>query len=178
MFNLKLEERHFFKLCLDDLAQNTSLNSMDDYLQHGTTSCLWHSVAVAYYSFWLVRALGVKCDHKSLIYGALLHDYFLYDWHLPSETNKTHGFRHPRIALENAMRDCTLNEVECNIIERHMFPLTPKPPRFREGVVVCLMDKICSLAEVFKRSPYRMIKRDFFSAVIVSFKGELLHDGL
>ncbi len=178
MFNLGKEEHQYFQKCLDDLLRNTAFHTMDDYLQHGTTSCLWHSVAVAYYSFWLVQTLEIKCDYKSLIYGALLHDYFLYDWHIPNEINQMHGFRHPGIALKNAKRDCTLNEIACNVIERHMFPLTPKPPRFREGFVVCLVDKICSLAEVFKRNPYSMIKRKLFSTVGVSFKGELLHDSL
>jgi uncharacterized protein len=178
MFGLKHEERQFFQDCLDDLSRNTLFHSMDEYMQHGSTSCLWHSIAVAYYSLWFVHAFRIKCNHKNLVYGALLHDYFLYDWHVPSEINKAHGFRHPRIALENAKRDCLLNEVECNIIECHMFPLTPKPPRFRESLVVCLIDKICSLAEVFRRRPYQMLKRDFYATIPVSSKGELLHDGL
>ena len=79
--------------------------------------------------------------------GALLHDYFLYDWHVPSETHRGHGFTHARTALHNASRDFTLDAVERDVIERHMFPLNPVPPRYRESVLVCLADKICAIGE-------------------------------
>ena len=37
-----------------------------------------------------------------------------------------------------------------------MFPLTPIFPRFKESVVVSIMDKICSLYEVFGRNTYKI----------------------
>ena len=36
-----------------------------------------------------------------------------------------------------------------------MFPLTPIFPRFKESAVVSIMDKICSLYEVFGRNTYK-----------------------
>lgn len=65
-----------------------------------------------------------------------------------------HGFTHPGTALRNAAQDFDLNLVERNIIARHMFPLVPIPPRYRESVVVCLADKFCSLNETFSRRRY------------------------
>ena len=44
--------------------------------------------------------------------------------------------------------------MEAEIILRHMFPLTPVPPRCREAVLVCLVDKVCSVYEIFSRRPY------------------------
>ena len=79
--------------------------------------------------------------------GALLHDYFLYDWHQKDSSHRLHGFRHPKTALGNAQRDYHLNWKEKNIIARHMFPLIPVPPQCREAWIVCLADKWCALGE-------------------------------
>ena len=82
--------------------------------------------------------------------GALLHDYFLYDWHEAPGKHKLHGFTHPKTALRNAMRDTGLNEIEKDIIIHHMFPLTPIPPKSREGMIVCTADKICAAKETME----------------------------
>ncbi|MFQ9151358.1 MAG: HD domain-containing protein [Blautia sp.] len=45
------------------------------------TSVYRHSLAVAYFSCYLAEKLHLKVRTKEMIRGALLHDYFLYDWH-------------------------------------------------------------------------------------------------
>lgn len=157
---LNREQLCFFNDCLTALSETAALGDMDAFPQHGSTSCLWHSVAVAYYSYRLAGALGLACDEKSLIRGALLHDYFLYDWHEPDASHRLHGFRHPSVALANARQDVALGAVECDIIAKHMFPLTPRPPRFRESLLVCLVDKLCSIAEVLFPNPHARLKRE------------------
>lgn len=117
-------------------------------MQHGRTSCFTHSVAVAYVSLLLARRLNLRLDERSLVRGALLHDYFLYDWHVPDASHRLHGVRHARRALENARREFSLNPVETDIILRHMFPLNLTPPAYRESAVVCCADKICAMLEV------------------------------
>ena len=47
----------------------------------------------------------LNCDKGSLVRGALLHDYFLYDWHQPHKEYGLHGFTHPSTALRNAVQD-------------------------------------------------------------------------
>lgn len=86
-----------------------------------------------------------------MIRGALLHDYFLYDWHEKSDDHRLHGFTHPARALKNAEEIFDLSVVEKDIIKRHMFPLTPVPPAYRESYLVCLADKICSSYETLHR---------------------------
>ena len=51
--------------------------------QHGNVTTFEHSVRVACLAVWMAdRAhLWYRVDLKSLIRAALLHDYFLYDWH-------------------------------------------------------------------------------------------------
>ena len=115
--------------------------------QHGAVNCFDHSVAVALLSLWLVRRLHLRLDRRSLVRGALLHDYFLYDWHDREPSHRLHGFCHAQRALENAEREFRLNKVEADIIEKHMFPLNLAPPRFRESAVVCCADKVCAVRE-------------------------------
>lgn len=90
------------------------------YMQHGCTSVFRHSVSVAHYSFYLAWKMHIPVNEKALIRGALLHDYFLYDWHEKDDSHKWHGFHHARKALENALEDFKLNEIERDIIACHM----------------------------------------------------------
>lgn len=133
------------------------------FVQHGDVSVYEHVVAVAVESCRMADALarhGVTVDRPSLVRGALLHDYFLYDWHNPDPSHRLHGFRHPFFALRNAEDDFTLGEREHNIIARHMFPLVPVPPTCREAWIVCGADKLVALRETLdSRVPERLLPR-------------------
>ncbi|WP_458862694.1 HD domain-containing protein [Acidaminobacterium chupaoyuni] len=153
---------------LDSFLQSDKVLSMDTFIQHGDTSCLLHSVAVAYFSLLLIQLFRVRCDKHSLMRGALLHDYFLYDWHVADRSHRLHGFTHGRTALRNASADFTINPREAEIISRHMFPLTPIPPRCREGLIICFVDKLCSSYEVFARRPYPALRGKLNEAKLAS----------
>lgn len=144
---------------VDFVAETTAgsrLAAEEAFIQHGNTSCLLHSLAVAYYCYSIAKKLGfIEFRLSELVRGALLHDYFLYDWHIsPRQKNGLHGFSHPFTAFYNALFDFELSEIERDIITRHMFPLVPLIPRFKESMLVSLVDKVCSLYEVFSRHTY------------------------
>ncbi|MCI6216072.1 MAG: hypothetical protein MR659_03160 [Mollicutes bacterium] len=61
---------------------------------------------------------NIKCDIKSLVRGALLHDYFLYDWHDKKNRLPHHAYKHPLYALKNAKKDFDISKTEANIILR------------------------------------------------------------
>lgn len=135
------------------LSKEGRLAQTTDYIQHGTVSVYEHCLSVTRCSCHIARLLRIPIDRRSLIRGALLHDYFLYDWHEKDGDHRLHGFHHPARALKNAREDFNLTNVESNIILRHMFPLVPVPPTFREGWIVCLADKVCATKEtLFCRS--------------------------
>ena len=124
------------------------VQEMGQYIQHGNTSTLTHCLVVAYYSYRMALWLPLRFSYKSLVRGAMLHDFYLYDWHIPDKSHSFHGFVHPRIALRNAARYFVLDPIEEDIILKHMWPLTLKTiPSCREALLVCLIDKLCSLAE-------------------------------
>lgn len=143
-------EEEFFRI-LKEVKKESRLQETDQYLQHGVTSVYRHSLAVAYFSCYLAEKMHLKVRSREMIRGALLHDYFLYDWHEKSKDHRLHGFTHPARALKNAEQIFDLTPVEKDIIKRHMFPLTPVPPAYRESYLVCLADKICSSYETLHR---------------------------
>ena len=93
----------------------------------------------------------LKVEMEQLIRGALLHDYFLYDWHNQLTPHHLHGFFHPGVALRNASMDVELTPIEHDIIKKHMFPLTLVPPKYLESWIVCWIDKKCSARETLQR---------------------------
>ena len=133
-----------------DIISSPGMQSEKKFIQHGNISCYHHSLSVAYMSVWLAYKMKINVDMKSLIRGALLHDYFLYDWHIPDKSHKLHGFHHAKTALENARRDFSINDCETNIILTHMFPLNLKLPRYKESIIVNIADKICAIFEIFR----------------------------
>ena len=109
------------------ILQSAGMEQEKGYIQHGAVSCYLHSFFVAYMSVWLAKRFRIRVHLRSLVRGALLHDYFLYDWHIKDPDRKAHGFSHAAAALQNAERDFALNAVERDIIARHMFPLNLTP---------------------------------------------------
>ena len=93
MRNLKLET------IVAELEQNGRFSLEKQYYQHGSTSVYSHSVQVAFFSLYLSRKLKLRVNERALIRGALLHDYFLYDWHDRDHGHSLHGFTHPGTAL-------------------------------------------------------------------------------
>lgn len=134
-----------------DILHSTNFKQTKNYIQHGTMSVHRHCITVTKCSVWINRKFHLNCQERDLIRGALLHDYFLYDWHDNEHIQpwRLHGFFHPGIALKNAKEEYVLSAREKDVIKKHMWPLTIVPPRCRESWVVTIADKYCSIMETF-----------------------------
>lgn len=131
-----------------DILGSQGMLLSQSFRQHGDVSVALHCFFAAVVCVRLARALALRVDTRALVRGALLHDYFLYDWHDKYSHEKLHGFHHPHVALENASREYQLTPRERDIIQKHMWPLTLfHIPRCREAWVVTTADKYCSLKE-------------------------------
>ena len=66
---------------MQEYLQDNAVCSMDEYVQHGTTSTLQHCLSVVRISCAIAVGLHIHVNYENLILGALLHDFYLYDWH-------------------------------------------------------------------------------------------------
>ena len=128
---------------------------LQEYLAHGKISLLEHSLDVARTAYRINRVLKLNADLDTLLTGALLHDYYLYDWHqarLFVNIFKMHGYTHPEAARNNAVRDFDVDENTQKVISCHMWPLTLRSfPSSREAAIVCCADKLCAIKETVFR---------------------------
>ena len=149
-----------------DILTSESFRASDRNIQHGDVSVYEHSIRVAETAVELARGLRLKVSERELVRGALLHDYFLYDWHTDGKDAgnvhpRLHGFFHPGTALKNAKRDFDLTRRESDIIRKHMWPLTIVPPACREAWLVTAADKYASLMETLKLHRGGMVKQHY-----------------
>ena len=108
---------------------------MEASIQHGRVTTWEHSVGVATTALAIAAFLRLRVRREQMVRAALLHDYFLYDWHEPGHT--AHATMHPVLALR---------------IAAHMWPLPPgRGPTSREALLVSLADKWCSAVETIAR---------------------------
>ena len=129
------------------LSENTRFDETKNFIQHGNTSVYTHVISVAKKSIEIAEKYNLKVDMDSMIRGALLHDYFLYDWHDGKRERWIHGFTHPMKAYKNAKSEINLNRLERDIIIKHMFTLTILQPRYLESWIVTFADKYVSAVE-------------------------------
>lgn len=142
----KIDKDEFYNL-IEDIVSNRNFQKLKNYNQHYNTSCYEHCYKVSYDCYKISKKLG--WDYVSATRAAMLHDFFLYDWHDKTVERKGfHAFTHPKKACENASILFDLNEKEKNMIKTHMWPLTFKyVPKSKEGLLLTFVDKYCAVNE-------------------------------
>ena len=128
---------------------------MTNISHHSNITRLEHSLHVSYYSYLACRRLGL--DYRSAARGGLLHDFYFYDSHVTKPEKGYHCLCHPKIALENATKYFDLNDMEKDIIVKHMWPVTMTPPKYKESLLVTFIDKYCASLEFAHSDGSRLI---------------------
>ena len=149
---MKIDYIEMIKYYGKEILESKNMQKEKTFMQHGNISVFDHSVAVTIKCLQIAHTLKIPVDQKTLIRGALLHDYFLYDWHESDKSHRLHGFTHAKRSLINAEKEYELNKIEKNMIYCHMFPLNIRIPKFRESVILCIADKIVATKETLE--PY------------------------
>ena len=139
---------------LGEILRHDQVRRMKSFIQHGKVTTYDHCKSVARTSFSINQKLHLNADEKKLLTGAMLHDFYLYDWHHKDDGEPgLHGYTHAAKAAQNAQKYFQVGEDVQAIIRSHMWPLNlTKLPASREAWIVCLADKYCSLKEtLFQR---------------------------
>ena len=66
---------------LRGVADDPHAMEMHRFIQHGTVTTYEHCLRVARIAYWLNLRLHCRAREASLLRGAFLHDFYLYDWH-------------------------------------------------------------------------------------------------
>ena len=155
---LSEEERRTLNTVIAPLERDECVRSMEGFVQHGAVNTLEHCRNVAEVSWWLSRRLNLQVDPHTLLTGAMLHDFYLYDWH---GSGWRHSYRHAERARKNATEHFGIDERTQHVIRCHMWPISiTHVPHSREAIVVTLADKYVSLHEtLFQRRRSRRVCR-------------------
>lgn len=131
------------------IINNSEFKKRKKWKHHEDVSLYEHLVAVSFLSYKICKKRG--WNYKDAAIGGLLHDFYYKAWQenimKKNKFFKQHGFIHAKQSMYNSYRTFPkfMNKRIANIIQRHMFPLNIVPPRYKEGWVVCYVDKKVSL---------------------------------
>lgn len=140
---------------IKDILANETVQNLRYFKHHYGSNRYEHCLSVAYNSYKICKFLGL--DHVSAARAGVLHDLFLYDCENPETRPQNHITNHPKIALENAEKLFILNDIEKDIILRHMWPVTFSTPRYLETFIVTFVDKYCAIKEWSNYCKYSML---------------------
>ena len=134
-------DKEFLEI-IKPILEIEEFNDIKKRQHHGITR-YDHSMNVAYITYAVCKNLNLK--YKEATFAALLHDFF------NKEVAKENGYKrlldHPKYALKNASKYFELTELQKDIISKHMFPVTFRAPKYKESLIVSLIDKYSSINE-------------------------------
>jgi len=133
--------------CIKDIIECDELARLKNITHHISTTRFQHCLNVSYHNYVICKKLGL--DSTSAARAGLLHDLFYYDRKKYNKSGKqiSHSLFHSLLALDNAEKLIEINDCERDIIEKHMWPVTRKRPKYKEGYVIVIVDKYCAVLE-------------------------------
>ena len=140
-----------FDEIIKPIVNNEEVQKMKHFRQHGSVSCFDHCLDVAIDCYKIAKRFNL--DYESITRAAMLHDFFLYDWRntkdiLPKGFFNMHAFTHGKRAYNNASKYFKLNDIEKDVIIKHMWPVTFSLPKYKETFIITLVDKYCTVKEM------------------------------
>ena len=133
-----------FEDIINSYITREEFKDLKNYKHHGI-SRYEHLLRTAYYTYKVSKFF--KLDYQEITLAALFHDY--YHDEVKDLPFRKRLIKHPEYAIKNASKLVKLTPKQENIIRTHMFPITIKPPKYKEGWLVDIVDDIASLTDVF-----------------------------
>ena len=142
-----MKHQEFYDL-ISDIIRTDEFRRMKYHRHHVRSNARDHSIKVAFLCYLYHKKFSPPFDLREFVRGALLHDYYLYDWHDRAKGTRLHLFTHPRRALHNVRNHYhDLTKMQKDMILHHMFPLTPVPPLTRAGWLLWFYDKVAAVSD-------------------------------
>ena len=150
-----MNENDEMQTIISAIQSDEHVQEMKNYIQHGSVTTFEHCERVARLSYKIDKLLSLHSNQNTLLTGAMLHDFYLYDWHNKDNgEHRLHGFSHAEKACKNAKKYFDIDEDTMKVINSHMWPLNLRRiPSTKEAWIVCVADKCVSLQEtLFRRN--------------------------
>jgi len=141
-----------YKKIVKDILRNVEFKKISNIEHHGI-SRMEHSVKISYYSYRIAKKL--RMDYVSVARGGLLHDFFLDGDERNYKRRFLDTFTHPKKALNTTIEYFNINAIEKNIIVSHMFPFYISIPKYKESLLVNLVDKVIGSLEMLRGFGYK-----------------------
>lgn len=136
-----------YKKIVKDIFRNNNFKRMYNIEHHGI-SRMEHSIKISYYSYKIAKLL--KLDYVSVARGGLLHDFYLDGDERDVKNKFIDTFIHPKKTLKTSIDNFEINDIEKNIIISHMFPIYFSIPKYKESILVNLVDKVIGCKELLR----------------------------
>ena len=163
---ITIEEQNRLESIYHAFLNDEKILRMKDISMHRGSNCYLHSFKVA------KKAIKKSLNRKDVklevvLLGAILHDYYLYDWRKDRSKLKKHGKNHPSVAINNAVKDFDISEEVKKVIKSHMWPINIKDyPKSKEAKIVSVSDKAVTIGESFTSKKYKQKKLDKYLSYI------------
>ena len=158
------EEKQKLEQTYQSFLNDPKILRMKDIPMHRGSNCYVHVFKVAKRA--IKKALKSKnknIDLEVVLVGAILHDYYLYDWRKDRSLLKGHGKRHQYVASKNAKEDFNISDEVKLVIDSHMWPMNIKEfPKSKEAKIVTLSDKAIAIAESFTSKKHKENKKEYY----------------
>lgn len=138
---------------IKDIDNNNEFQKLKSIKHHGLTRYN-HSYRVSYYSYIFAKKLDLNV--KEVARAGLLHDFF-FDVNNTKIDKLKSFYNHPKKALEITKNDFEINKLEENIIKSHMFPISLELPKYKESLLVSIVDKIVASYEFYLSYKYKVL---------------------
>ena len=169
---LTLEEKQKLEDLYQKFLHDERVQKMKLVPMHRGSNCFYHSFKVARKA--IRHALRYKrADLETILLGAILHDYYLYDWRQDKSKKKHHGSRHPFIAAQQAYEDFGISGRAQEIIRSHMWPINFSTfPSSREALILSYSDKLVATLEALTSKKYKKKREEKYQKEISSLFDE------
>ena len=160
------EEQNRLETIYQAFLKDEKILRMKDISMHRGSNCYLHSFKVAKKA--IKKSLNRKdVNLEVVLLGAILHDYYLYDWRKDRSKLKKHGKNHPSVAINNAVKDFDISEEVKKVIKSHMWPINIKDyPKSKEAKIVSVSDKAVTIGESLTSKKYKQKRLDKYLSYI------------